>query len=73
MLLGSIGRSHLFGGCNQLCDSESLRRQDFVKLVGNRSLEGSSTWGRLGLEGLFSLVYSNLFFSGSIYRLEGGR
>ena len=54
MLLGSIGRNHLFGGCNQaeLRDLESKRRQDFVKSVGSRSLEGLSTWGRLGLEGL---------------------
>ena len=73
MLLGSIGRSHLFGGCNQLCDSESLRRQDFVKLVGCSSLEGSSTLVRLGLEGLLLFVYSNSFSSGSIYRLKGGR
>ena len=74
MLLGSIGRSHLFGGCNraELRDPESLRRQGFVKSVGSRILEGSSTWDRLGLEGLLLLVYSNLFSSGSIYRLEGG-
>ena len=40
--------------------------------VGSKSLEGSSTWGRLGCEGLLSFMYSNLFSSGSIYRLEGG-
>ena len=28
--------------------------------------------GRLGLKGLFLFMYSNLFSSGSIYRLEGG-
>ena len=43
-----------------------------MKLVGSRSLEGSSTWGRLGLEGLLLFVYSNLFSSGLIYCLEGG-
>ena len=54
MLLGSIGRSHLFGGCNraELRNPKSLRRQDFVKSISSRSLEGSSTWGRLDLEGL---------------------
>ena len=64
----------MFGGCNQveLRDPESYRRQGLAKLVGSRSLEGSSTWGRLGLEGLLLFVYSNLFSSGSIYRLEGG-
>ena len=46
-------------------------REDKASSVGNRSLEGSSTWGRLGLEGLLLFVYSNLFSSGSIYRLEG--
>ena len=75
MLLGSIGRSHLFGECNrdELRDPESYRRQGFVKLVGSRSLEGLSIWGRLGLEGLLLFVYSNSFFSGSIYRLKGSR
>ena len=75
MLLGSIGRSHLFGGCNraELHDSESLRRQGFIKSVGSRSLEDSNTWGRLGLEDLLLFVYSNLFSSGLIYRLEGAR
>ena len=42
------------------------------KSVGSRSMEGSSTYGRLGLEGLLLFVYSNLFSSGSIYHLEGG-
>ena len=34
-----------FGGCNraELRVSESLRRQGFVKSIGSRSLEGSST------------------------------
>ena len=75
MLLGSIGRSHLFGGCNraELRDPESYRRQGFVKSIGSKNLEGSSTWGRLGLEGLLLFVYSNLFSSGSTYHLEDGR
>ena len=47
-----------------------LENTSLVKLVGSRSLEGSSTWDRLGLEGLLLFVYSNLFSSGSIYRLE---
>ena len=68
MLLGSIGRNHLFGGCNraELCDPKSQRRQGFVKSVGSKSLEGSSTWGRLGLEGFLLFMYSNLFSSGLI-------
>ena len=36
------------------------------KSVGSRSLGGSSTWGRLGLEGLLIFVSSTLFSSGSI-------
>ena len=43
-----------------------------MKLVGSRSLEGLSTWGRLGLEGLLLFMYSNLFSNGLIYCLEGG-
>ena len=74
-MLGSIGRSHLFGGCNrvELRDPESQKRQDFVKSVDNKRLEGSSTWGKLGLEGLLLFVYSHLFFSCSIYHLESGK
>ena len=65
MLLGSIGKSYLFGRCNQaeFCDPESKKRQDFIKLVGGRSLEGLSTWGRLRLEDLLLFVYSNSFSS----------
>ena len=44
-----------------LRDPESQRRQGFVKSIGSRSLEGSSTWGRLGLKGLFLFVYFNFF------------
>ena len=49
-------------------------KEDTVKLnpVGERSLEGLGTSGRLGLEGLLLFVYPNLFFSGSFYCLEGG-
>ena len=42
-----------------LHDSKSQRRQGFIKLVGSRSLEGSTSWGRLGLEGFLLFVYSN--------------
>ena len=73
VLLESIRRSHLFRGCDiaKLRDPERQRRQDLAKSVGSRSLEGSSTWVRLGLEGFLLFVYSNLFSSRSIYRLEG--
>ena len=43
-----------------------------MKSVGSRSLEGSSTCDRLGLEGILLFMYFNLFSSESIYRLEGG-
>ena len=74
MLLVSIGRSHLFGGCNQaeLLDPEIERKEGLAKSAGSRSLEGLSTYGRLGLEGLLLFMYSNLFSSGLIYSLEGG-
>ena len=64
----------MFGECNRakLRDLESERRQGLAKSVGSRSLEGSSIWGRLGLEGLLLFVDSNLFSSGLIYSLEGG-
>ena len=42
-----------------LQDLESQRRHDSEKFVGSRSLEGSSTLGRLGLEGLLLFVYFN--------------
>ena len=42
-----------------LRDLESQRRHDSENSVGSRSLEGSSTLGRLGLEGLLLFVYSN--------------
>ena len=74
MLLRSIGRSQLLVdsiGLNCVIQ-ESQRRQGFIKSVGCWSLEGSNTWGRLGLKGLLLFVYSNLFSSGSIYRLKGG-
>ena len=41
-----------------LWDPKSQRRHDSEKSIGSRSLEGSSTLGRLGLEGLFLFVYS---------------
>ena len=42
-----------------LQDLESKRRQDFIKSVGSRSLEDSSTLGRLGLESFLLFMYSN--------------
>ena len=38
---------------------ESLRRYDSEKSVDSRSLEGSSTLGRLGFKGFLLFVYSN--------------
>jgi len=42
-----------------LRNPEIQRRQGSEKSVDNRNLEGSSTWDRLGLEGLFLFIYSN--------------
>ena len=42
-----------------LWDPESQRRHDSEKSVSSRSLEGSSTLGRLGLESLLLFMYSN--------------
>ena len=42
-----------------LQDSESQKRHNSEKSVSDRSLEDSSTLGRLGLEGLLLFVYSN--------------
>ena len=56
------------GGCNRLVlrDPDNQRRQNFEKSIGSRSLEGSSTLGKLGLEDLLIFMNSNLFTSGSI-------
>ena len=35
--------------------------------------KASSSQGRLDLEGFLLFMYSNLFSTGSIYRLEGGK
>ena len=59
VLLGSIGRSQV------LMDA-------IVRIAGSEKLEGLGALSRLGLEGFLLFVYSNLLFSGSIYRLEGG-
>ena len=45
-----------------LWDLKSQIRQGFVKSVGSRILEGSSTLGRLCLEGLLLFVYFNFIF-----------
>ena len=42
-----------------LRDSESYKKQVSEKSVGSRSLEGSSAWGKLGMEGFLLFVYSN--------------
>ena len=42
-----------------LQDLESQKRQGLAKSVGSKSLKGSSTLDRLGLEGLLLFVYSN--------------
>ena len=39
---------------------------DAIEGIGSKSLEGSSTLGRLGLEGLLLFMYSNLFTNGLI-------
>ena len=41
------------------------------KSVGSKSLEGSSTWGRLGLEDLLLFVYSNFILEWIDFDLEG--
>ena len=56
-----------------LRDPKNQRRQGFVKLVGSRSLEGSSTWGRLGLEGLLLFIYSNFILQWIDLPLGGQR
>ena len=48
-------------------DDEVWRMQsDVLQDPESKNLKGSSTLGRLGLEGLFLFVYSNLFTNGSI-------
>ena len=54
-----------------LRDLESQRRHDIEKSVGSRSLESSSTWSRLGLEGLLLFVYSNFILQQINFDLEG--
>ena len=54
-----------------LRDLESQRRHDFQKSVGSRSLEGSSTLGRLGLEGFSLFVYSIFILQWIDFDLKG--
>ena len=56
-----------------LRDPESQRRHDSKKTVGSRSLEGSSTLGRLVLEGLLLFVYSNFILQWIDLPLGGQR
>ena len=62
------------GGCNRVYCGIRKAREDMTlrSLVGSRSLEGSSTLGRLGLEGLLLFVYSNFILQWINYHLEGG-
>ena len=55
-----------------LRDLKSQRKHDSEKSIGSRSLKGSSTFGRLGLEGLLLFVYSNFILQWINYCLEGG-
>ena len=48
-----------------LQDPKSQRRHNFEKSVGSRSLEGSSTWGRLGLE-VFCYSYTSTLFTSEL-------
>ena len=48
------GRNRVYCGIRKAREDMTLRSP-----VGSRSLEGSSTLGRLGLEGLLLFVYSN--------------
>ena len=73
---GAIGKhwnEPFIGGCNwvELQDLKSQRRQGFEKSIGSRSLEGLSTWGRLGLEGLLLFVYSKFILQQVDFDLEG--
>ena len=56
-----------------LWDPKSQKRHDSEKSVGSRSLEGSNTLGRLGLEGLLLFVYSNFILQWINFDLEGRR
>ena len=56
-----------------LRDPKSQRRHDSEKSVGSRNLEGSSTWGRLNLEGFLLFVYSNFILQWIHFNLEGHR
>ena len=56
-----------------LRDPESQRRQGFIKSVGSRSLDDSSTLGRLGLEGLLIFMYFNFILQWIDLPLRGQR
>jgi len=44
----------------QSCGIVGSEKLDFEKSIGSKSLEGSITWGRLGLEGLFDIRVHSL-------------
>ena len=46
-------------GIRKVREDKFLRSQGSEKSIGSKSLEGSSIWGRLGLEGLLLFVNSN--------------
>ena len=54
-----------------LRDPKSQRRHDSEKCVNSRSLESSSTLGRLGLEVLLLSVYSNFILQWIDFDMEG--
>ena len=71
--LGSIGRCQGWRMLWIIAESGKLKKKKVRRnLVGVRSLEGLSTSGRLGLEGLLLFMYPNYIFQWIIDRLEGG-
>ena len=73
--LGSIGRCQGWRMQYRANYGIQKAREDKVRRnpVGAKSLEGLSSSGRLGLEGLLLFMYPNWFSSRSFYCLEGGR
>ena len=72
-VLGSIGRCKGWWMLWAIVESIKLeKKQVWCNLVGARNLEGLSTLGRLGLEGLLLFMYPNYIFQWITYRLKGG-
>ena len=55
-----------FGDLPKEVDETWWMQSDVLQDLESKNLKGSSTLGRLGLEGLFLFVYSNLFTNGLI-------